>query len=51
MGINLSFDSTATEGLVAWMKTALADIVQDVIVSKRLVDAPAMIVNPTGTKL
>ncbi|MBB5346860.1 molecular chaperone HtpG [Desulfoprunum benzoelyticum] len=39
-------DSTRTEALLAWLKQTLADGVQDVIVSKRLVDAPAMIVNP-----
>ena len=39
-------DSTQTEALLAWLKKTLADGVQDVIVSKRLVDAPAMIVNP-----
>jgi len=39
-------DSTRAEALLAWLKKALADGVQEVIVSKRLVDAPAMIVNP-----
>jgi molecular chaperone HtpG len=39
-------DSTRSEALLAWLKKTLADGVQDVIVSKRLVDAPAMIVNP-----
>ena len=47
-GKDAGLDTAATQGLVAWMKTALADIVQDVIVSKRLVDAPAMVVNPDG---
>lgn len=36
------------ETLVAWLKEALKDQVNDVIVSKRLVDSPAMIVNPDG---
>ncbi len=39
-------DSTQTEALLSWLKKILADGVQDVIISKRLVDAPAMIVNP-----
>ena len=39
-------DSTQTEALLTWLKKILADGVQDVIISKRLVDAPAMIVNP-----
>jgi len=39
-------DSTQTEALLTWLKKTLADGVQDVIISKRLVDAPAMIVNP-----
>ena len=37
----------ATE-LTEWMKKVLEKTVADVIVSKRLVDAPAMIVNPDG---
>jgi len=36
------------DGLVAWMKKELESVVGDVVVSKRLVDAPAMIVNPDG---
>ena len=39
-------DSTRSEALLIWLKKTLADGVQEVIVSKRLVDAPAMIVNP-----
>ena len=36
------------DSLVAWLKDELKDDVADVIVSQRLVDAPAMIVNPDG---
>lgn len=38
----------AADSLVSWLKETLKDQVADVIVSKRLVDAPAMIVNPDG---
>jgi molecular chaperone HtpG len=38
----------AADSLVSWLKEVLKDQVADVIVSKRLVDAPAMIVNPDG---
>ena len=41
-------DDQSTDSLVAWLKETLAAQVGDVIVSKRLVDAPAMIVNPDG---
>lgn len=34
--------------LLSWLKKTLADKVADVVVSKRLVEAPAMIVNPDG---
>ncbi len=34
--------------LVTWLKDELKDDVGDVIISQRLVDAPAMIVNPDG---
>ncbi len=37
-----------SEDLVAWLKKSLDDKVADVIESKRLVDSPAMIVNPDG---
>ena len=36
------------ESLLAWLKKTLEGSVQDVIESKRLVDSPAMIVNPDG---
>ncbi|HBT97713.1 MAG TPA: molecular chaperone HtpG [Desulfobulbaceae bacterium] len=41
-------DDDATSALVAWLKETLAEQIADVTVSKRLVDAPAMIVNPDG---
>ena len=41
-------DTEAREGLITWLKTALEGKVADVVESKRLVDAPAMIVNPGG---
>jgi molecular chaperone HtpG len=41
-------DDAGRESLLSWLKKTLADSVQDVIASKRLVDAPAMIVNPDG---
>lgn len=41
-------DKEATDALVGWLKESLKDHVADVIVSKRLVDSPAMIVNPDG---
>ena len=41
-------DSDTLEKLTAWMKETLKDKVADVSLSKRLVDAPAMIVNPDG---
>ena len=40
--------SDAGNDLVAWLKKTLGDKVADVIESKRLVDSPAMIVNPDG---
>ncbi|MEN8190588.1 MAG: molecular chaperone HtpG [Thermodesulfobacteriota bacterium] len=36
------------DDLMAWLKKTLEDKVADVIESKRLVDSPAMIVNPDG---
>jgi len=41
-------DDDATGALVTWLKETLKDQVGEVTVSKRLVDAPAMIVNPDG---
>ncbi len=41
-------DKDALSELTAWMQEVLTDKVSEVIVSKRLVDAPAMIVNPDG---
>ncbi len=38
----------SVDGLVDWMKKELESKVADVVVSKRLVDSPAMIVNPDG---
>ena len=43
-----TLDKDAKEGLISWLKKTLADKVADVIESKRLVDSPAMIVNPDG---
>jgi molecular chaperone HtpG len=41
-------DKDALGELTAWMQEVLKENVSEVIVSKRLVDAPAMIVNPDG---
>ena len=41
-------DEKKISELVSWLKTTLAEKVADVSVSKRLVDLPAMIVNPDG---
>ena len=41
-------DDASTETLVTWLKETLKEQVSEVKVSKRLVDAPAMIVNPDG---
>jgi HSP90 family molecular chaperone len=43
-----SLDKENVDELTAWMQEVLTDSVSEVIVSKRLVDAPAMIVNPDG---
>ncbi len=40
--------SDASGELVTWLKKTLDDKVADVVESKRLVDSPAMIVNPDG---
>lgn len=47
-GAEEKLDADSTEKLVAWLKETLKEQVKDVIVSKRLVDSPAMIVNPDG---
>lgn len=41
-------DKDALAKLTEWMKKVLETTISDVVVSKRLVDAPAMIVNPDG---
>ncbi len=41
-------DKEGVEALTKWMQEVLADSISEVVVSKRLVDAPAMIVNPDG---
>jgi len=43
-----SLQKDEEEALVQWLKETLGDKVADVIISKRLVDSPAMIVNPDG---
>ncbi|MFH0784422.1 MAG: molecular chaperone HtpG [Pseudomonadota bacterium] len=48
MGENEKLDKEALSKLTEWMKKVLETSVSDVVVSKRLVDAPAMIVNPDG---
>lgn len=41
-------DEKGVDALIEWMKKELEATISDVIVSKRLVDAPAMIVNSDG---
>lgn len=41
-------DEKTVEALISWLKKTLENKVADVSVSQRLVDAPAMIVNPDG---
>ncbi len=41
-------DTPIAQTLAKWMKDVLGDKVKDVAISKRLVDSPAMIVNPDG---
>lgn len=43
-----SLEPEVVESLTAWIKEALEGRVKEVIVSKRLVDSPAIIVNPDG---
>ncbi len=45
---SVKLDKDALSELTAWMQEVLKDNVSEVVVSKRLVDAPAMIVNPDG---
>jgi molecular chaperone HtpG len=45
---DLSLDEKDSEKLIKWLKKTLNDKVADVSKSSRLVDAPAMIVNPDG---
>lgn len=47
-GAEPSLDNDQKESLLEWLKKALENKVADVLISKRLVDAPAMIVNPDG---
>lgn len=47
-GVESRLDQNSKESLLEWLKKTLGDKVADVIESKRLVDAPAMIVNPDG---
>ncbi len=41
-------DKESSDSLISWLKVVLGEKVGDVIESKRLVDSPAMIVNPDG---
>jgi len=43
-----ALEPEVVEGFTAWIKEALSGRVKEVIVSKRLVDSPAIIVNPDG---
>lgn len=43
-----SLEPEVVQSLTTWIKDALAGRVKEVIVSKRLVDSPAIIVNPDG---
>ncbi|TKB24856.1 molecular chaperone HtpG [Desulfopila sp. IMCC35006] len=45
---NTPLDKDALAELTKWMQQVLEKTVSEVVVSKRLVDAPAMIVNPDG---
>ena len=45
---DVKLDEDALGELTTWMLEVLATSVSEVVVSKRLVDAPAMIVNPDG---
>lgn len=41
-------EAAVADSLLKWMKEILGDKVKDVVASKRLVDSPAIIVNPDG---
>ncbi len=43
-----ALESAVAATLVKWMKDTLGDKVKEVVTSKRLVDSPAIIVNPDG---
>jgi molecular chaperone HtpG len=45
---SVKLDKDALEELTKWMQKVLEKSISEVVVSKRLVDAPAMIVNPDG---
>ncbi len=45
-GDETKMDQESKDSLISWLKTTLEDKVGDVLESKRLVDSPAMIVNP-----
>jgi HSP90 family molecular chaperone len=47
-GESQRLDKDALTKLTDWLKKVLEKTIADVVVSKRLVDAPAMIVNPDG---
>lgn len=47
-GDGAKLDKEQEESLLTWLKKTLEEKIADVIVSKRLVDSPAMIVNPDG---
>jgi molecular chaperone HtpG len=46
--VESSMEPEVVKSLTAWIKEALGERVKEVIVSKRLVDSPAIIVNPDG---
>jgi molecular chaperone HtpG len=45
---SIKLDKDALEELTKWMQKVLEKSISEVVISKRLVDAPAMIVNPDG---
>jgi molecular chaperone HtpG len=45
---SVKLDKDALEELTKWMQKVLEKSISEVVISKRLVDAPAMIVNPDG---